>query len=50
MIPRDATNTLIRLAKGFPIAAITGPHQSGKTTLAKAVFTDKPYITLENPD
>jgi hypothetical protein len=50
MIPRDAAITLSRLAKGFPIVAITGPRQAGKTTLAKAVFGDKPYITLENPD
>lgn len=50
MIRRDAADTLIRLAKGFPILAITGPRQAGKTTLAKAVFKDKPYVTLENPD
>ncbi len=50
MIPRHATNTLVRLAQGFPIVAITGPRQSGKTTLSKAIFKDKPYITLENPD
>ena len=50
MIFRDAAKTLSRLAKGFPIVAITGPRQAGKTTLAKAVFGDKPYITLENPD
>lgn len=50
MIPRHATDTLVRLAQGFPIVAITGPRQSGKTTLSKAVFKDKPYITLENPD
>lgn len=50
MIPRDAAITLTRLARGFPVVAITGPRQSGKTTLAKAIFKDKPYITLENPD
>lgn len=50
MIPREAAKTLTRLAKGFPVIAITGPRQSGKTTLAKALFSDKPYITLENPD
>jgi hypothetical protein len=41
---------LQRLAKGFPIVALTGPRQSGKTTLAQAVFPHKPYISLENPD
>jgi len=50
MIPRIATHTLQRLAKGFPIIALTGPRQSGKTTLARAVFTDKAYVSLENPD
>lgn len=50
MILRAATPTLERLAKGFPVVALTGPRQSGKTTLAKTVFKDKPYITLENPD
>jgi len=50
MIPREAAKTLSRLAKGFPIVAINGPRQAGKTTLAKAVFGDKPYITLEHPD
>ena len=50
MIPRIAAETLSRLAKGFPVVALTGPRQSGKTTLAKWVFKDKPYVSLENPD
>lgn len=50
MIPRAAANTLQRLTKGFPIVALTGPRQSGKTTLTKAVFADKAYVSLENPD
>lgn len=50
MIPRVAANTLQRLAKSFPIVALTGPRQSGKTTLAKAVFADKAYVSLESPD
>jgi predicted AAA+ superfamily ATPase len=41
---------LTRLAKGFPIIAITCPRQAGKTTLARNLFKDKPYISLENPD
>ncbi len=49
MIYRKLTATLQRLAETFPVIAITGPRQSGKTTLAKAVFADKPYITLEDP-
>ncbi len=50
VISRSATASLQRLAKGFPIVAVTGPRQSGKTTLAKAVFPEKPYVSLENPD
>jgi predicted AAA+ superfamily ATPase len=50
MIPRTAQSTLLRLAQGFPIVVITGPRQSGKTTLAQATFPDKPYLSLEDPD
>jgi predicted AAA+ superfamily ATPase len=49
MIPRQALEPLHRLARGFPIVALTGPRQSGKTTLARAAFSDKPYVSLENP-
>ena len=50
MISRDAEKTIHELLKGFPIVTLTGPRQSGKTTLAKAVFAGKPYATLEDPD
>lgn len=50
MIPRDAQNTVLKLAKGFPFVAVTGPRQSGKTTLVRSAFPDKPYISLEDPD
>lgn len=50
MINRDAANTLSQLAKGFPVLGLTGPRQSGKTTLVRALFSDKPYVSLENPD
>ena len=33
----------------YPVVTITGPRQSGKTTLARSTFTDKPYANLENP-
>jgi len=49
VIPRAAARTLQKLSKGFPILALTGPRQSGKTTLAQATFPDKPYVSLENP-
>ena len=50
MIPRHASDTAQRLAQGFPIVAITGPRQSGKTTLARAVFPKHAYVSLEDPD
>jgi len=50
MIHRHAAATLASLAKGYPILAITGPRQSGKTTLARSAFPDKPYVSLEDPD
>lgn len=50
MIPRQAEKTLRELARGYPIIGVTGPRQSGKSTLARHVFADKPYISLENPD
>lgn len=47
MIKRDLQQSLLTLAKQFPIVTITGPRQSGKTTLAKATFPKKPYVNLE---
>ena len=50
MIPRSAAHTIRKLSRGFPVIAVTGPRQSGKTTLAQHLFTDRPYVSLENPD
>ncbi len=49
-IVRNAGATLLRLAEGFPVVAVTGPRQSGKTTLARAAFPQLPYVNLEDPD
>ena len=49
MLDRKLTPALLRLAASFPIVAVTGPRQSGKTTLTRAVFPDKPYVSLEDP-
>ena len=49
-IQREGQETLIELAKTFPVVAITGPRQSGKTTLAQHTFPSKRYLTLEDPD
>lgn len=50
MIARDAESAFRRLRQGFPVVAITGPRQSGKTTLARAGCPDLPYVSLETPD
>ena len=50
MINRIAEKTIRTLLRGFPVVTITGPRQSGKTTLARAVFKNKPYASLEEPD
>ena len=48
MINREAEKALHRLASQFPVVGITGPRQSGKSTLAKAVFSDKKYVTFDD--
>lgn len=48
MIPRIAETALKRLADQFPVVGITGPRQSGKTTLAKAAFPNKRYVTFDD--
>ena len=50
MIQRDAEKAIHTLLKGFPVVTITGPRQSGKTTLAQVIFSSKPYVSLEEPD
>lgn len=50
MIKRKAEKKIKQLSKSFPVVAVIGPRQSGKTTLVRRAFPDKPYILLEDPD
>ncbi len=50
MIPRTLSQKLRKLASQYPVVTITGPRQSGKTTLVRAEFPEYRYISLENPD
>ncbi|MFC1781771.1 ATP-binding protein [Planctomycetota bacterium] len=49
MIKRHLQSVLENSASLFPVLTLTGPRQSGKTTLAKATFTNARYISLEDP-
>lgn len=50
MIPRDIAATAKKLWGQYPIVTITGPRQSGKTTLARQAFPAAEYVNLEEPD
>ena len=50
MLPRHAAAHLADLARWYPVVAITGPRQSGKTTLARTTFAGLPYVSLEDHD
>jgi len=50
LIERDISVTLKEAAQMFPVVTITGPRQSGKTTLCRNVFGEHPYVSLENLD
>lgn len=50
MIARFLAGKLRQLAAGFPIITLTGPRQSGKSTLVRQVFDALPYASLEDPD
>jgi len=49
-IERDLTPRLRKAARRFPAVTLTGPRQSGKSTLCRAVFPRLPYVNLEAPD
>lgn len=49
-IRRDLEQEVLLSAKEYPILAILGPRQSGKSTLVKMLFPEKKYVSLENMD
>lgn len=49
-IPRALTDTIIEASKYFPVITLTGPRQSGKSTLYRHLFPTCPYVSLEDPD
>ena len=49
-VSRKAKDALLRLAGQFPVVGITGPRQSGKTTLAQMTFPDKKYVSLDDKE
>lgn len=50
ILKRNISKTMLEIVNQYPILAVTGPRQSGKTTLLKELFSDFKYISLENPD
>lgn len=50
MIEREITPRLIELFEQYPFVTVTGPRQSGKTTLCRAAFPHLEYVNLEAPD
>jgi predicted AAA+ superfamily ATPase len=50
MIKRALSSKLAAIARKYPVVLLTGPRQSGKTTLCRAVFPGKPYVLFETPD
>ena len=50
MFERHILPVLQARARQMPVVTVTGPRQSGKTTLCRMAFPDKPYSNLEQPD
>src|SRR3989338_5566095 len=50
MYNRTLTSYIQQLAYKYPVVTLMGPRQSGKTTIVKAAFPDKPYVNMEDYD
>lgn len=49
-IPRAMSASIVEVANFFPVVTLTGPRQSGKSTLLRHLYTDLPYFSMEDPD
>mgnify|MGYP001819143250 FL=1 len=50
MIARAATDAAVRVVRGFPILAIVGPREYGMTTHMRALFAQRHFVALEDPE
>ena len=50
MFERSLTSCIQQLATKYPVVTLMGPRQSGKTTLVKLAFPNKPYVNMEDSD
>lgn len=50
MIAREITPLLVGLFRQYPFVTVTGPRQSGKTTLCRAAFPELAHVDLDAPD
>ena len=50
LVDRTAESIILQYLTQYPVVTITGPRQSGKTTLCKKILPEKPYVNLEAPD
>lgn len=50
MVRRNITDKILSMGNKFPIVTLTGPRQSGKSTLLKTVLPDYNYVSMEDPD
>jgi predicted AAA+ superfamily ATPase len=49
-VHRQIESRIRELGTKFPIISVTGPRQSGKTTMLRTLFPEYRYVSLENPD
>ena len=50
MLTRTLHRSLLKAAREYPVVTVTGPRQSGKTTLLRESFPNRAYVNLEEPD